>query len=273
MLAAIWSSIPSTVKRSDSASAIRSPAPSAAPAPGQQHRELVAAEPGDVVAGAQRGADPRPELGQHAVAGVVAERVVELLEVVEVDHEQRERAVRLARPLDRAAQLAVEPAAVRQPGQLVGARLAAGLGQPAQLVDADRGADHRRHQRGGREADRHGWTLCSPATSSSTIEAVLAANGSARMRQSAGRLVRPPGRLPGGERHRGGADQPHRVERAAGRVCCRPRARAGSRSPRPRTGRTRPRAAPTRARGRRRRARGTRSRAPAAAGRRPGSRR
>ena len=43
-----------------------------------------------------------------------------------------------ARAVDRAAQLAVEPAAVREPGQLVRARLAAGLGEPAQLVDAQR---------------------------------------------------------------------------------------------------------------------------------------
>ena len=147
--------MPSTVKRSASASRDPLAGRRRRRRRRQQHGELVAAEAGDMVAGAQRGPMRGPSWREHAVAGVVAERVVELLEVVEVDHEQRERAVRvLARAVDRAAQLAVEPAAVRQAGQLVGARLAAGLGEPAQLVDADRGADHRDHQRAAGEADR-----------------------------------------------------------------------------------------------------------------------
>ena len=36
--------------------------------------------------------DARPELGEHEIAGVVAERVVELLEVVEIDAQQRQLA-------------------------------------------------------------------------------------------------------------------------------------------------------------------------------------
>ena len=154
MLAAICSSMSSTVKRSDRGDPLAR-ALGGARAP-QQHGELVAAEAGDPVPLAQSGEDPRAELREHAVAGVVAERVVELLEVVEVDDEQRERLVRGARVVDRAAQLTVESAPVRQARQLVGARLAARLGQPAQLVDADRGADHRDHERRGGEAGGDG---------------------------------------------------------------------------------------------------------------------
>ena len=52
---------------------------------GQQHAELVAAEAGDGVALAERLLEAVRDLLQQAVARVVAERVVDLLEVVEVD--------------------------------------------------------------------------------------------------------------------------------------------------------------------------------------------
>ena len=60
---------------------------------GQQHAELVAAEAGDGVGGAQRGLEPLGDLLEEHVAVVVAERVVDLLEVVEVHdhHGQRRR--------------------------------------------------------------------------------------------------------------------------------------------------------------------------------------
>ena len=57
--------------------------------PAQQHGELVAAEPGERVAAAQRAAQPGGDLAQQPVAVVVAERVVDLLEPVEVDQQQR----------------------------------------------------------------------------------------------------------------------------------------------------------------------------------------
>ena len=54
---------------------------------GQQDRELVAAEPGHGVRRAQRARQPLADQLEQAVAVVVAERVVDLLEVVEVhDH-------------------------------------------------------------------------------------------------------------------------------------------------------------------------------------------
>ena len=56
-----------------------------------QDAELVAAEAGDDVAGAQVGAQPRRHRAQQLVAGVVAEAVVDQLEVVEVEEEDPDR--------------------------------------------------------------------------------------------------------------------------------------------------------------------------------------
>ena len=65
---------------------------------GVEHdRELVAAEPRERVAGPQRLLQARADLAQDLVAGVVAERVVELLEAVEVDQQQRDLVVGVAR--------------------------------------------------------------------------------------------------------------------------------------------------------------------------------
>ena len=58
---------------------------------GQQHGELVAAEPGDGVDLAQRAAQPLADLNQELVAVVVAEGVVDLLEPVQVEQQQRSR--------------------------------------------------------------------------------------------------------------------------------------------------------------------------------------
>ena len=59
--------------------------------PVDQDPELVAAEAGDDVAGAQVGAQPRRDGAQQGVAGVVAEAVVDQLEVVEVEEEDPDR--------------------------------------------------------------------------------------------------------------------------------------------------------------------------------------
>ena len=56
----------------------------------QQHGELVAADAGHELGAGDAGLQARADLAQQPVAGVVAERVVELLEVVEVDQQQRE---------------------------------------------------------------------------------------------------------------------------------------------------------------------------------------
>ena len=58
----------------------------------EHERELLAAEPRRHVAVAAGGAQHVGEAPQHVVARVVAERVVDALEVVEVEHEQRQLA-------------------------------------------------------------------------------------------------------------------------------------------------------------------------------------
>ena len=55
-----------------------------------QDGELVAADAGHEVGAGHGGLQARADLAQQPVAGLVAERVVELLEVVEVDQQQRE---------------------------------------------------------------------------------------------------------------------------------------------------------------------------------------
>eukprot|EP01136_Pigoraptor_vietnamica_P033089 Opistho-1_new@95611 len=57
----------------------------------QQHHELVATEPRHGVDLAQAGLQPLGHLDEHAVAEHVTERVVDLLEAVEVEEQQRER--------------------------------------------------------------------------------------------------------------------------------------------------------------------------------------
>jgi hypothetical protein len=69
---------------------------------GRQHDgELVAAEARQRVVGAQQLGEPRPDLLQDLVAGVMAQGVVELLEAVEADQQKRELATVLARRTDR----------------------------------------------------------------------------------------------------------------------------------------------------------------------------
>ena len=53
----------------------------------EQHRELVATEPCDQIGRAAGGAQSVGDLDEQSVAHVVTERVVDLLEAVEVDHQ------------------------------------------------------------------------------------------------------------------------------------------------------------------------------------------
>ena len=85
----------------------------------QQHDELVAAEPRDDVARAQAFAQARAHLAQQHVAGLVAERVVDDLEAVEVDEQHRELAVVAPRRLDRQPEQLREHHAIRQAGEAV----------------------------------------------------------------------------------------------------------------------------------------------------------
>ncbi len=62
---------------------------------GQHDQELVAADPGDLVARAHGGAQPVGHLLENGVAGGMAERVVDVLESIEIDRHQRQRLVGL----------------------------------------------------------------------------------------------------------------------------------------------------------------------------------
>ena len=59
----------------------------AAPTSGTMHRELVAAESSDHAAFGKDALDTRPDLAQQRITGLMTERVVDLLEAIEVDQQ------------------------------------------------------------------------------------------------------------------------------------------------------------------------------------------
>ena len=86
----------------------------------QQQPELVAAEAGDRVGRADRFAQACGDADQQVVAGLVAERVVDLLEVVDVDEQDRgERAGVPADALERLLEAVGEQHAVGQAGERI----------------------------------------------------------------------------------------------------------------------------------------------------------
>ncbi|CAA9355673.1 MAG: hypothetical protein AVDCRST_MAG11-3798 [uncultured Gemmatimonadaceae bacterium] len=87
---------------------------------GEEGDELVAGVARRHVSGAQRPAQQVGDAHQDVVALQVAVAVVDVLEVVHVDDEQRHRRRRAARPLDRGRGRLEERAAQRQPGEVVG---------------------------------------------------------------------------------------------------------------------------------------------------------
>jgi len=80
----------------------------------QQHGELVAAEPCRGVAVAEAAHQPLGHLAEHAVAGLVAQRVVDDLEVVDVDEQHVDR---VAAGPQRLVHAVDEERAVRQAGE------------------------------------------------------------------------------------------------------------------------------------------------------------
>ena len=120
---------------------------------GRQHDgELVAAEARQRVVGAQQLREPRPDLLQDLVAGVMAQRVVELLEAVEVDQQQRELAAVLARGTDRGMESLHEVPSIGEARQVVGERLLLGLAQP--LGHGEPGTRHPGQHGDRRDGDR-----------------------------------------------------------------------------------------------------------------------
>ena len=85
----------------------------------EQHHELVPAEAADGIAFAQASAQPFRDFLEHAVAGFVAERVVDVLEAVEVDEQDRQLHAVPPRLGECVAEALTEHAAVGQPGELV----------------------------------------------------------------------------------------------------------------------------------------------------------
>ena len=86
---------------------------------GQQEHELVAAVAGEQVGRAGAAGEPRGDLAQQLVAGGVPERVVDELEVVEVDVEHGGGAAVAARAGERQRRVLLELGAVGEAGQRV----------------------------------------------------------------------------------------------------------------------------------------------------------
>src|SRR5205814_7841758 len=61
----------------------------------QEHRELITAEPGHGIPGTKRRGDPSPDGHQQLVAHLVAERVVDRLEIIQVEEENGNPAFRV----------------------------------------------------------------------------------------------------------------------------------------------------------------------------------
>ena len=86
---------------------------------GQHHRELVAAETRDGVGLAEHAADARRDALQDAVAGVMPHRVVDLLEAVQIEDQQRARRLGAVGDAQRLGETIVQQQPVRQIGQRI----------------------------------------------------------------------------------------------------------------------------------------------------------
>ena len=114
---------------------------------GEDDRELVAADPRQHVALAGAAVENAGDLLDHAVADRVAEGVVDLLEVVEVERHQRPGGAVAAAAGHLPAQVFLEAAPVLQPGQRVLARFPLQLAHPlVARPDQDQGAEQRRQR-------------------------------------------------------------------------------------------------------------------------------
>ena len=114
------------------------------PGIGPHHHEFIAAEPADEALPASQHPQPLGHLDQHPVAGGMAQRIVDRLEAIEPDDQQRHPAgpIAAAPGLDRLMQSRGDHLAVGQIGQRVMQpqvmRALLGLVQPRQIgADAD----------------------------------------------------------------------------------------------------------------------------------------
>ena len=106
---------------------------------GQDHRELVAADPAGDVRGAHRALDAFGRNREDLVPGQMADPVVDLLEVVQVDHDQGERPVVAARAGDLALERLVEEPPVVHAGERVEVGQLSRLAKAAGILDRRRG--------------------------------------------------------------------------------------------------------------------------------------
>ena len=91
----------------------------------EQDRELVAADPRQRVARAQRALQPPRNGDQQLVPGERAEARIDAVETVEIDHQHRAARLRRRIALDQFLEPIGEARAIGQPGQAVGQHLAA----------------------------------------------------------------------------------------------------------------------------------------------------
>ena len=110
--------------------------------PQREHDELVAADAGDGVRLSDDRLEAPCDRAEHLVARLVSADVVDALEPVEVDDEERERLLGAPRARERLLDPVVEQRTVRQPGQ----RVAQGKSLRG-LASARRGAGSRRTPR------------------------------------------------------------------------------------------------------------------------------
>ena len=123
---------------------------------GQDDRELVAAIARRDVAFPQGRTDLLGSPGQQPIAKEVAKPVVDQLEVVEVDHQDRQRRARALRTEQLFAQPLVQVAMVEVPGELVAVGQVAGIFVQARVLERDGGlVGHRAGERERRLVQLH----------------------------------------------------------------------------------------------------------------------
>ena len=122
---------------------------------GQQDRELVATEPRDDVVVPQRAAQPFRDLLQQLVPAVVAERVVDVLEPVDVQEHEPDAGPGLLRLEDRAPHPLREHAPVGQPRERVQEREARVLEGRGLQAAGRRPHGPEQHHPEGEQADGH----------------------------------------------------------------------------------------------------------------------
>ena len=109
---------------------------------GQQHEELLAAVASGEVALAHAGDECGSDGGEHVVAGAVTVGVVDLLEVIEVEQDRRERAAAARRLGDHALEGVARRPAVGHAGERVGRSALLGDRDRPEVGDDRRGLGH-----------------------------------------------------------------------------------------------------------------------------------